>query len=103
MGVNVAGLFANLLLLSAALMEIFFSVKQNPHSREESRLEVCILSFLLCHCSNFRWLTPRVLLLLQNFLYSTKADDAPLKAIDFGLSDFVLPGRSHSWKPLLKS
>jgi hypothetical protein len=30
---------------------------------------------------------------MQNFLYSTKADDAPLKAIDFGLSDFVLPGR----------
>ena len=28
----------------------------------------------------------------QNFLFTTKDDNAQLKAIDFGLSDFVRPG-----------
>jgi len=29
---------------------------------------------------------------LQNFLFTSKEDNAPLKAIDFGLSDYVKPG-----------
>jgi hypothetical protein len=30
--------------------------------------------------------------LCQNFLFSTKDENSELKAIDFGLSDFVKPG-----------
>lgn len=29
---------------------------------------------------------------LQNFLFVSKDEDAVMKAIDFGLSDFVRPG-----------
>jgi hypothetical protein len=29
---------------------------------------------------------------LQNFLFTTKDEHAQLKAIDFGLSDFIKPG-----------
>lgn len=28
----------------------------------------------------------------QNFLFATKDEDAPMKVIDFGLSDFIRPG-----------
>lgn len=31
--------------------------------------------------------------LSQNFLFSTKDEASPLKAIDFGLSDYVKPGQ----------
>ena len=34
----------------------------------------------------------------QNFLYTSKDDNSTLKAIDFGLSDFVKPGLSFSLK-----
>jgi hypothetical protein len=30
--------------------------------------------------------------LFQNFLFSSKDENSPLKVIDFGLSDFVKPG-----------
>lgn len=30
---------------------------------------------------------------LQNFLFKSKALDSPLKATDFGLSDFIKPGK----------
>lgn len=30
--------------------------------------------------------------MMQNFLFTTKDESAPLKAIDFGLSDFIKPG-----------
>lgn len=30
---------------------------------------------------------------LQNFLFTTKDESSPLKAIDFGLSDYVRPGK----------
>ncbi|KAI7739721.1 hypothetical protein M8C21_025496 [Ambrosia artemisiifolia] len=30
----------------------------------------------------------------QNFLFSTRQEDSPLKVIDFGLSDFTRPGKS---------
>lgn len=30
--------------------------------------------------------------LLQNFLFTTRNEDAPMKIIDFGLSDFIWPG-----------
>jgi serine/threonine protein kinase len=29
---------------------------------------------------------------LKNFLFTTKDEHAPMKAIDFGLSDFIRPG-----------
>ena len=32
------------------------------------------------------------LIVLQNFLFSTRDEDASLKIIDFGLSDFIRPG-----------
>lgn len=32
------------------------------------------------------------LIMRQNFLFSTRDEDAPLKIIDFGLSDFIKPG-----------
>lgn len=31
-------------------------------------------------------------LLDQNFLFTSKEENSQLKAIDFGLSDFVMPG-----------
>ncbi|KAG5562052.1 hypothetical protein RHGRI_004934 [Rhododendron griersonianum] len=34
-------------------------------------------------------------ILLQNFLFTSKDEHSPLKAIDFGLSDYVKPG--HPW------
>lgn len=37
--------------------------------------------------------------LVQNFLFSSKDEDSQLKAIDFGLSDFVKPG----WLTVLQS
>lgn len=43
--------------------------------------------FLSCLIFNF-------LLLGQNFLFMSKDEDSSLKAIDFGLSDFVKPGLS---------
>lgn len=30
--------------------------------------------------------------ILQNFLFTTKDENAPMKIIDFGLSDFIRPG-----------
>jgi hypothetical protein len=33
--------------------------------------------------------------LFQNFLFSSKEENSPLKVIDFGLSDFVKPGWSY--------
>lgn len=30
---------------------------------------------------------------MQNFLFTTKDEYAQLKAIDFGLSDFIKPGK----------
>jgi hypothetical protein len=35
---------------------------------------------------------PNALPTLQNFLFVSKDEDAVLKVIDFGLSDFVRPG-----------
>lgn len=34
------------------------------------------------------------LIMWQNFLFSTRDEDAPLKVIDFGLSDFIRPGNA---------
>ena len=35
---------------------------------------------------------------LQNFLFKSTKEDSPLKATDFGLSDFIRPGtRFLSW------
>lgn len=36
-----------------------------------------------------------VVTVYQNFLFTTRDEDAPLKIIDFGLSDFVKPGNNH--------
>lgn len=36
-----------------------------------------------------------IALLEQNFLFTTKEENSLLKAIDFGLSDFVKPGTSY--------
>ena len=41
---------------------------------------------------------------VQNFLFTTKEEHAQLKAIDFGLSDFIKPGElfhllSYFWSP----
>lgn len=33
-------------------------------------------------------------LLLQNFLYTSRSEDADMKLIDFGLSDFIRPGNN---------
>lgn len=33
---------------------------------------------------------------LQNFLFTTKDEDAPMKVIDFGLSDFIRPGNGST-------
>ncbi len=33
--------------------------------------------------------------LLQNFLFTSKDENSPLKAIDFGLSDYVKPGQDY--------
>lgn len=41
-------------------------------------LPCCNITFLPC---------------LQNFLFKSKALDSPLKATDFGLSDFIKPGK----------
>lgn len=45
-------------------------------------------------CATFGALCLEVVcyLLFQNFLYLTKEENSPLKAIDFGLSDYVKPG-----------
>ena len=41
---------------------------------------------------------------VQNFLYTTKEENAKLKVIDFGLSDFVRPGEIEEiLNPLLSS
>ena len=34
--------------------------------------------------------------LFQNFLFTTKDENSPLKAIDFGLSDYLKPGQNYS-------
>lgn len=31
-------------------------------------------------------------LILQNFLFTSRSEDADMKLIDFGLSDFIRPG-----------
>jgi hypothetical protein len=36
-----------------------------------------------------------LIILLQNFLFTTKEDNSTLKAIDFGLSDYVKPGQFY--------
>jgi len=33
--------------------------------------------------------------LLQNFLFTSTDENSPLKAIDFGLSDYVKPGQNY--------
>lgn len=38
-----------------------------------------------------------VLFSLQNFLFATKDEDSPMKVIDFGLSDFIRPGKYRSF------
>lgn len=42
-------------------------------------------------------------LLDQNFLFTSKEENSPLKAIDFGLSDFVKPGLSFVMHVVLLS
>lgn len=37
-------------------------------------------------------ITPLIFFALQNFLFVSKEEDAVMKVIDFGLSDFVRPG-----------
>jgi len=34
--------------------------------------------------------------MLQNFLFTSKDENSTLKAIDFGLSDYVKPGGAYS-------
>ena len=41
-------------------------------------------------------------LCLQNFLFCTKDETSPLKAIDFGLSDYARPGKRFQMCILLK-
>lgn len=36
---------------------------------------------------------------LQNFLFTKREEDAPMKVIDFGLSDFIKPGNIHILAP----
>ena len=40
-------------------------------------MHVCLLALACAH---------------QNFLFKSKSEDSPLKAVDFGLSDFRKPG-----------
>lgn len=40
---------------------------------------------------------------LQNFLFATKDEDAPMKVIDFGLSDFIRPGTFDFLPPFTTS
>ena len=63
-----------------------------------------IVLTMLSQCKSF--LPPHVcgliylcFLFFQNFLFSSKDENSPLKVIDFGLSDFVKPGLSY-WAPL---
>lgn len=48
----------------------------------------CIMSFVCVSILNNK--TPRIC--LQNFLFKFDGDNSELKAIDFGLSDYVKPG-----------
>lgn len=52
-------------------------------------------SFLSWLCMGLRPLsaTDWVVLRVQNFLFKSKAEDSPLKAVDFGLSEFYKPGK----------
>jgi len=54
----------------------------------------CRCNFMLAHPYSF------LIILLQNFLFTTKEDNSTLKAIDFGLSDYVKPGQFY-WIQLL--
>lgn len=49
-------------------------------------------SFLSCTFPLYEFLAKQNLLVDQNFLFTSKDEDSLLKAIDFGLSDFVKPG-----------
>ena len=44
-----------------------------------------------CH-SHFQQITLFTSNSLQNFLFTTRDEDAPMKVIDFGLSDFIRTG-----------
>lgn len=39
--------------------------------------------------------TKKLFYIWQNFLFATRDEDAPMKVIDFGLSDFIKPGKDH--------
>jgi len=49
----------------------------------------CRCNFMLAYPYSF------LIILLQNFLFTTKEDNSTLKAIDFGLSDYVKPGQFY--------
>ena len=53
-------------------------------------LSQCNSFFLSCMLTHLF-----VLSFFQNFLFSSKDENSPLKVIDFGLSDFVKPGLSY--------
>lgn len=56
-------------------------------------LHGCIYSFNL-DCSDV-FLIMNIGFMLQNFLFTSKDDKSTLKAIDFGLSDYVKPGWAY--------
>lgn len=41
---------------------------------------------------NFLVLTSMPIAISQNFLFTSRSEDADMKLIDFGLSDFIRPG-----------
>jgi hypothetical protein len=52
-----------------------------------------IIDFVSCYIVLL--LIKKVGFLLQNFLFSSEDENSTLKAIDFGLSDYVKPGLTY--------
>ena len=50
---------------------------------------LCLIAFTL---STITLLTSHS---VQNFLFTTRDEDAPMKVIDFGLSDFIRTGNGY--------
>lgn len=70
------------------IMLFFLYISYSFHNTNIAQSMQFFLSLMygdLCICS----------FLFQNFLFSSKEENSPLKVIDFGLSDFVKPGWSN--------
>lgn len=90
-------IFIIALLLDQSFLLLYFLFNHNlPFLQYTFHSSTVSVQIKLIHSSLIKWFSPHhcnfCFLMDQNFLFTSKDEDSSLKAIDFGLSDFVKPG-----------